>query len=315
MLWPVAGPLNLKTINWRCQTDHRVMCVRADLHVRADEDSLSPCWKSFLFLDLPLEWIGHCECLPGERPEWLPIKQILTNCRKVSRHHKLYEAKINHIIKSCLRHQHLLTLFSQDRTRWRDVCICCTLKHCVKHWGIVRHRASSASLDSVTWTAGFSCLETVQCVDSTLYPEVILLDFYTWSQIWEKMTHSKDLSVSFSSQVHGVTLNTEARCYLSSEICTQSMLISRRLNLKKRVYHWYFFVENIIKICQCTTYCTSFCMSDTCFSYLIDVMFARSYLFVFVQCSQHTHNMMFFCYLPYVWVWRDHGAAEVFFYQ
>lgn len=76
-------------------------------------------------------------------------------------------------------------------------------------------------------------LSNTYCIMSGRNIEVILLDFYTWSQIWEKIIHSKDSSVFFSSQVYGIFEFAHSHNWY--------------LKKKKKRLSLIFFVENIIK--------------------------------------------------------------------
>lgn len=77
-------------------------------------------------------WMTRILWVPGERPERLFIKQDWW--KEVILHYRLYDAKINHVVKSCLWHQlgrllHILTPLHTERSR--DYCFirgpCCCL--------------------------------------------------------------------------------------------------------------------------------------------------------------------------------------------
>lgn len=244
-------------------------------------------------------------------PGWLPIEQILTNWCKVSVHDKLYEAKINPNVKSLPWHQHFLTEHVGGTS-----ASAAHVNTVLKRWQVACHTASSASVDSVTRTTGYSLYENCIMCRRNIAPWGRLTWFLhmkpNMKKKKKKKNHSKDLSVSFSSQVHNVTQHTEARCSLSSDICT----LSKRWNLKKRDYHWYFFVENIIKNMPIYHILYVFmCEWHTCFSHLTDVTFARSRCFFVLYDVHDTHDDVLLLLSMYVWVWSDQGAAKVFFYQ
>lgn len=142
------------------------------------------CWCAWKGKRLLLEELlvpgltSQMESALSEKPEWLLIKQTL------SLQYKLYEAKMNPFVRSC------------DV----DILFCGSTE--IEH---VRGMSEAAAHLNPEASYSFTCLigyrdihwmKTVKCADSTLYP-VSLLDFYTWSQIWErKKKLSKELFFS-----------------------------------------------------------------------------------------------------------------------